>query len=192
MLLLYSFPIFWCIFCKKADIGMTDMSITLERSLNAQYSYPHTISLVSYVTSPPKLKKDFKYLYSAFDSSTWLLLFLSVIASITIIHLNWLLFKNLSFNMYLTVFEIILGQTSDLRCNQSTNLRILLISLMFPCSILMTIYSNLFYSLSVLPSNPKVPDTLVKLVEELKAGKITVNSFVDTSITDFIMVIKQT
>ena len=60
---------------------------------------------------------------------------------------------------------------------------------MFTYLILSGIYSNLFYSLSVLPRRPNSIDTIEKLAQELIAGKIIVYSFADSSLTDLIRVI---
>ena len=165
---------------------MPEISINFERSEYVLFSFPHTITSVTYVTTPPKMVKHFKYLYGVFDEWTWILLL-----STFVVYMSMFIFSKSLFKFYWTVVEIFLQQASNFRNTQSTKIRVLFLTLMLACSNLSTIYSNLLYSLSVSPSKPEEINTILKLIAKSLTGEIEVTSFSDTSSTDLIMVISK-
>ena len=175
---------------KLADIGLTEISITQERLECAKFSYPHTISTVTFITSPPKLGSKITLMYSYFDDFIWI----SFIVTVVIIMLflwyqaKLLLRNNFSVSIWVT-FNMLMKQSmkySDIPSVLSS--RTYLTFWLLFCFVFSTFYGNCIYSQMVFAKPLKAIDTIQELYEENTKGAVSIFLHQDTAIFDLMNV----
>ena len=170
--------------------------MTKERFKSVSFSYPHSISVVSYITSRPQIQSKLYSLINIFDTYNWVCIFLTFIIMVMFVivfaHLAGFSKNDLIWMNIQTFF----GQSFDLKtqirkiCGTPFRMSWELFYLTWTmyCSTIMIIYGNSIYSQMVLPPTLQTISTIEKLIDENSKGRISIGFFEDTSSYNLIRV----
>jgi hypothetical protein len=160
---------------KIADIGFASLQITINRSEAVSFLYPHIISSVTFITSPPKIEPILTLVLQPFEPSVWV----CFISALMIILCNVLLLSHYyielkKIQIKLTVISISLNQQISRRIPSIISLRIMLCFWLLSCLVLTSSYSGCLHSLMAFPSKMKTIDTITDLAIAQTNGEIQV------------------
>ena len=168
--------------------------MTENRSKVIDFSYPHTITSLTFITSPPKFKINLEYDNEVFDKFIWFLIIFSLIHNLFIVQIiNKLLMnsKYNNFNNYWNIIEIFFSQSfNDSYIKNILSMRLLLLDWIINCLILKEIYENSIYSLITQPIKLNSIETIEELADASTNGEIEILIKAGTNEYDIVKVTK--
>ncbi|XP_054163758.1 ionotropic receptor 25a-like, partial [Oppia nitens] len=162
---------------KRADLGMSEVSMSSERTQVVNFSYPFSVTSMTFMTSLPKTKTNFELVFNVFDAWIWI----SILGSLFLILLFIRLLSrekpemrkiHLSWNCISTLFK----QPMIHYLPPFLSLRNVFFFWILSSFVLTSSYSQCLYSLMAIPLKEQTIETIEELAVALKSRKIRVQT----------------
>lgn len=147
--------------------------MTLERSEAVQFSSPHVLSVVTFITPPPKLGQHLDLVLEPFQTTVWLCLIFSLLLMVLNV---WFLsqyyhrLKSLSVKWF--VVSVILKQNVIKRIPNEQPLRLVLSGWLLVGLVFIYSYGSRLYSVMAFPEEIQPINTVKQLAYAQKMGNI--------------------
>lgn len=159
-LLIYFFVSF-----KKADLGLSGVSINWERMQVVKYLYPHSIDSITYMTKPPKIKPDLFLVLRPLEPPVWIGLLFTLLL-LLLFDMFYKKFRNSKNNteVFWISLNSLLRQQVHSFLSFTTSINVWIMFWLFYSFIITTSYAGCLYSLIAIPNQDAI-DTVDKLIK---------------------------
>ena len=163
---------------KKADIGLSEVSMTAERTKAVLFSRPYAVTFVTFMTSVPNDKVNYEFIFDVFGATVWMLLGLTLLTLFLTIRL-------LSSRTQLSwsLLSALLNQPMVSRLRTNASVAIFLFFWILSCLVLTKSYSQCLYALMAVPLQSETINSIEELAAAATSQRIKVKT--DKSSTGF-------
>ena len=149
-----------------ADIGIGEISQTIDRREAVDLTYPHIIDDITFTSPPPKLYQTTS-LFKPFDISVWICSLFMIAITSTLLRISSGSMS--SMDSIWRIVSIFLRQSvENFKCKRFM-IRVVLMSLLLVCMVLSTCYAGCVYSIIASNSEHKI-QTIEDLANAQESG----------------------